>query len=587
MFRVCVTSCRRKTLKETRSFGQKHSMSNLAMTKNSSISRFSAKRSRAFQQNHGMLLKKQQSSLFHHTAKREILPLIAVGVVAVFGRYAYRAVKRMDDEWQEYEDQLLESGMHPSQQQGQTQDGMTVEANKSFQDGFLGIDLGSMNFRLSHMPNKDKNIGPQIIESRAGGRSTPALVENSSFSEQGDSPLFGSMAKSKFHERKDQNNAPKIQYLRQLISNHSSDNGSGNNDKATRFFVASMAQNALEKVVGTKPNTANKDQSIFSLLNDPNSFNARPICTYNPSPIQSTSISEEQIPHKKIIESLCTPESIPVFIPEPIASSIAAEHFKLVSSKSSIAIIDIGGYDLSFSILKPVQGDKNSAKFPYEIIHHVTIPDIAGDAVQSSMVNLLLRDFKEGKGGPDQSDYVPLDGMGLQRLNDAAEGAIMDLSKKTRTSVNIPFLSVNMRMEPRHLEMDVSRNVLEQEVNNFLSDIISSGDLLNKYNITNENDKVEVKDLSSLVMTILWKGVERANVNPFLPSSSNDPNGLSQVLLLGGGSRSPIFQNAVRKGLAQFGGDSFAQEKLLLPKDELVEELVVLGASIYGSSSTK
>ena len=43
---------------------------------------------------------------FHPTAKREILPIIGLAVVAVVGRYSYLAVQRMNEDYEDYLDEL-------------------------------------------------------------------------------------------------------------------------------------------------------------------------------------------------------------------------------------------------------------------------------------------------------------------------------------------------------------------------------------------------------------------------------------------------------------------------------------------------
>ena len=42
------------------------------------------------------------------TPRREIIPIIAVGLAAVTIRYSYKALQRMDAEWEEYEEELRE-----------------------------------------------------------------------------------------------------------------------------------------------------------------------------------------------------------------------------------------------------------------------------------------------------------------------------------------------------------------------------------------------------------------------------------------------------------------------------------------------
>jgi molecular chaperone DnaK (HSP70) len=63
-------------------------------------------------------------------------------------------------------------------------------------------------------------------------------------------------------------------------------------------------------------------------------------------------------------------------------------------------------------------------------------------------------------------------------------------------------------------------------------------------------------------------------------SSGQNPFSLNSILVVGGGARSPLIQNSIKKAFGSIAGEQFVQEKLVIPKDELIEELTVLGATL-------
>jgi hypothetical protein len=54
-------------------------------------------------------------------------------------------------------------------------------------------------------------------------------------------------------------------------------------------------------------------------------------------------------------------------------------------------------------------------------------------------------------------------------------------------------------------------------------------------------------------------------------------------LIVGGGTRSPIIQLAIKEGITQLVGEQYIVDKVVVPKDEQVEELAVLGAALLGA----
>jgi Hsp70 protein len=120
---------------------------------------------------------------YHATAKREILPIIAGLSVLFIGRYSWKALRRMDEEWEDYQWQLQQyEKAHRNENSGSTE---------RFQDGTLAVDVGTMFVKLAHNGNG-------ILATREGARSTFAgLVKQG---EDSDDILVGERAFEKYWE---------------------------------------------------------------------------------------------------------------------------------------------------------------------------------------------------------------------------------------------------------------------------------------------------------------------------------------------------------------------------------------------------
>ena len=67
------------------------------------------------------------------------------------------------------------------------------------------------------------------------------------------------------------------------------------------------------------------------------------------------------------------------------------------------------------------------------------------------------------------------DGMAKQRIFDAAEDAIIELSKKSRSEVSLPFITIDPKSsQPKHLNEGYSRAVLASAVNDLAKSHVSA-----------------------------------------------------------------------------------------------------------------
>jgi hypothetical protein len=92
---------------------------------------------------------------YHETGKKEIVPIVVgVGLIAVC-HYSWRALKRMDEEWRDYQWKL---------QQYERKHGVINNQSVKYPDGTVAIDLGTFYLKFA----KDK----EVLTNREGARFT-------------------------------------------------------------------------------------------------------------------------------------------------------------------------------------------------------------------------------------------------------------------------------------------------------------------------------------------------------------------------------------------------------------------------------
>lgn len=159
----------------------------------------------------------------------------------------------------------------------------------------------------------------------------------------------------------------------------------------------------------------------------------------------------------------------------------------------------------------------------------------------------------------------------LQKIYEASTTALHELSNKSRSQINIPFLSIDLQTkQPKHLDVGVPRSIVNTAVDMFvrdrLVDYLSDEGKLSRL-------LPRPTDLKSLFSSALTTAMER---------TSNTPYSLRAFLLVGGGARIPLIRDAMKCAVRQVAGDLFL-ERLVVPEGELGDELAVLGAAVWGS----
>lgn len=206
-------------------------------------------------------------------------------------------------------------------------------------------------------------------------------------------------------------------------------------------------------------------------------------------------------------------------INEPTAAALAYgldnEH------EQKIMVYDLGGGTFDVSIIEIGDG-------VLEVLATSGNNRLGGDDFDKRVIDYLVKEFKNQEGIDLSSDK-----MAMQRLRDAAESAKKELSNTTTTNINLPFITASQE-GPKHLDITLTRAKFDELTHDLVD------------------------------MTL-------GPVNNALKDAGLSASQLDKVLLVGGSTRIPAVQDAV-KNLT--GKEAF---KGINP-----DECVAVGAAIQG-----
>lgn len=530
----------------------------------------------------------RQQNYYHTTTRAEILPiLLAGGVIVGAGIYTYRALEQMDLDAEEYQSKLEE-----------------YEAQNSYIGGILAIDVGTARLKLSHRPKSMTAIEPPpiVCVDREGYRSTPSSiwVPPGGVAPSGEMPLYGRLAEARCYDVRQGTVVQPRSILLQNSNNTQTIINDDNDAMIVRQAIREVAKNALDQVLGESSESGGdvvEEEGIMdntplfvketSAATVSGSYDVRPIFTYPPSLMTKNGTASggsddclEQ--YRNIVSKLTSPNNIAEFVSEPVAVVVGAEYYGLLppdkTGASSVLVVDVGGTSTIVSLV-----------IEENVTYSVTLP-FGGNTHIDRLVSLLIDVFFGQSSGDSsnnkydnadtQLDSKPIlnDLAALQRLNDAAITAIHELSSKTRTDINVPYLSMDTATrQPRHLELDMSRNVVDATVESWIGT-----KLVPHLQCLSQNDQSVLSsalppptDLTSLLSSVIAHTLER--------TSLNTPFALRAILLVGGGARIPLVRESMTQCVEYLAGDAYTSERLIMPEGEMGNELAVLGAAVWGS----
>ena len=370
----------------------------------------------------------------------------------------------------------------------------------------IGIDLGTTNSAVAVMEGGN----PRIIENAEGARTTPSIVAQSKTGER----MVGQLAK-----RQSVTNPKNTIYQIKRFIGHNFDDAAVQKDIKTLAYETRKAVNGGIEVNMSGTWMRPEEISAMILTKLKNDAEARlgekvteAVITvpayFNDAQRQATKDAGKiaGLDVKRIIN-------------EPTAAALAYGFNKNKNEK--IVVYDFGGGTFDISVLE-VGDDVVEVKSTDGDSH------LGGRDIDQKIISWLADEFKKTSGVDVRSDALA-----LQRLDEAAEKAKIELSTAMQTEVNIPFIT-STSAGPQHLLITMTRSKLEELCREFI-------------------------DRS---MEITKRAME---ASPFkLPE-------IQEVVLVGGQTRMPAIIEAVKK--------FFGKEPNVSVNPD---EVVAIGAAIQG-----
>ena len=368
----------------------------------------------------------------------------------------------------------------------------------------IGIDLGTTNSCVAVMQGSQ----PTVIENSEGNRTTPSII---ALTKTGDR-LVGQAAK------------------RQAITN----------PKNTIFSIKRFMGRKYEEVPNEKKlapyEIINENGEARVKINDK---------VYSPQEVSAMILQKmkqtaEDFLGEKVTEAVIT---VPAYfndaqrqatkdagriaglevkriINEPTAAALAYGLDRKQESEK-VAVFDLGGGTFDISILELGDG-------VFEVKSTDGDTHLGGDDFDQKVIDYIADEFKKQEGIDLRKDAIT-----LQRLKEAAEKAKIELSSRTDTEINLPFITATQE-GPKHLVINLTRAKFEA----LCSDLFDK--ILDPCRRAIKNSKVEMKEID-------------------------------EVVLVGGSTRIPKVQALVK--------DFFGKEP---NKSVNPDEVVAIGAAIQG-----
>ncbi|MBM3163432.1 MAG: molecular chaperone DnaK [Chlorobi bacterium] len=368
----------------------------------------------------------------------------------------------------------------------------------------IGIDLGTTNSCVAVM----QGTQPTVIENSEGHRTTPSMV---AVTKTGDR-LVGQAAK------------------RQAITN----------PKNTVFSIKRFMGRKYDEVPNEKKlapyDVINENGEARVKINDK---------IYSPQEVSAMILQKmkqtaEDFLGEKVTEAVIT---VPAYfndaqrqatkdagriagldvkriINEPTAAALAYGLDKKKENEK-VAVFDLGGGTFDISILELGEG-------VFEVKSTDGDTHLGGDDFDQKIIDYLAEEFKKQEGIDLRSDAIA-----LQRLKEAAEKAKVELSSRTDTEINLPFITATQE-GPKHLVINLTRAKFEA----MCADLFDK--ILEPCHRAVKNSKLNMKEID-------------------------------EVVLVGGSTRIPKVQALVK--------DFFGKEP---NKSVNPDEVVAIGAAIQG-----
>ncbi len=185
-------------------------------------------------------------------------------------------------------------------------------------------------------------------------------------------------------------------------------------------------------------------------------------------------------------------------INEPTAAALA---YGMSDKDQTIMVYDLGGGTFDVSILEIGDG-------VFEVLSTNGDTHLGGDDFDQKIIDYLITSFKNSDGIDLSNDKVA-----MQRLKEAAEKSKIELSTTTTSEINIPFITADAT-GPKHMDITLTKAKFDELT----------------------------ADLVDRTLICIRNAMKDANLTP---------SQIDEVLLVGGSSRIPAVQEAVKKEMGK------------------------------------
>jgi len=373
----------------------------------------------------------------------------------------------------------------------------------------IGIDLGTTFSAAAVMESGE----PKIVENKEGGRITPSIVAMNKAGERS----VGTIAR----RQQITNSQNTIFSVKRLIGRRFSDIEVQKDRKFLPYIIKEASDGGVEVKMGDK---WYKPAEISAMI------------------LQKIKQDVEEKIGEKITDAVITCPAyfddsqrkatkvageiagfnVRIVLNEPTAAALAYGLTK--KNNQQILVYDFGGGTFDVSILD-VRKDPDTV----EVVGVGGDTHLGGDDFDQKIMTWIIDEFKK-----DQGIDLAKDQLALQRIKEVGEKAKIELSTSMETEINLPFITSDAS-GPKHLYLKFTRSKLENLVGDYIEKSI---ELVKE---TLKTAKIDIKDIE-------------------------------EIVLVGGQTRMPAIQEAVRKFFGKEPNRSINPD-----------EVVALGAAVEGA----